>query len=317
MSKLFTEKIGTKNIKDVFCILGSPWYKAEIKNTKIKEKKPFTISSKIISNILDEESKKFIEPNNELIEKSAIQILLNGYNIDNPYGKEASTVDTTLFLSTMSDEVQEKVTDLLETIFVSSNISFNTFALSSFSAVRDIFKTEKNFLLLDISGETTDITLVRGETIKKIASFKLGKNFFIRKVKNSLNTIAEEAHSLIRLFISGKSKDTESIKIETTLKEAKEEWLSHFRKILSDFSEGFSLPKTLLLSADTDMSKWFIDIIKNDEFSSLTLAEEPFTVIELSSRILNEHCVMPKDSKKGCDPFLVLEALFAHKIAND
>ena len=64
------------------------------------------------------------------------------------------------------------------------------------------------------------------------------------------------------------------------------------------------------------MGRWFIDIIKNDEFSSHTLAEEPFTVVELSSRILNEYCTMPESSTKGCDPFLALEALFVHKIAN-
>ena len=48
----------------------------------------------------------------------------------------------------------------------------------------------------------------------------------IRKTASSLNTIVEEAHSLIRLFMDGKSKDTESEKIKVILNEAKGEWLS-------------------------------------------------------------------------------------------
>ena len=316
INRLSDERIKIKNIKDVFCILSSSWYEVQIKNLKFKEEKPFNISSKFISAILDEESKKFTESRGKLIEKNVIQILLNGYNTNNPYGKEALTVDTTIFISSMSGEIQDRIKDILETVFTSSDVSFNTFALASFSVVRDIFKTEKNFLLLDISGEMTDIILVRNETITKIASFKLGRNFLIRKTASSLNTIVEEAHSLIRLFMDGKSKDTESEKIKVILNEAKGEWLSFLRKILSDFSEGFSLPKTVLLTVDTDMGRWFIDIIKNDEFSSHTLAEEPFTVVELSSRILNEYCTMPESSTKGCDPFLALEALFVHKIAN-
>ncbi len=320
MKKIPNGSSKTKNIiEDVYCIIGSPWYEAEIKNMKFTEDEPFTVSSKLISKILDEESKKFETSKGKLMEKNIIQVLLNGYSTDDPYGKEALVVDTTLFFSTVSNDLQDKVKDVLETSFTVSDISFNTFALTSFSAVRDIFKTEKNFLLMDISGEITDIMLVRDETIKKIASFRLGKNFLIRKVASSLSTIHEEAHSLIRLFINGKSMDSESAKIEPVLKEAKEEWLSYLRKTLSDFSEGISLPKTVLLSVDTDLGKWFVDTIKNDEFSSHTLAEEPFTVVELSSRILNEYCTMPEDSPRGCDPFLALAAIFVfvHKIAND
>ena len=78
----------------------------------------------------------------------------------------------------------------------------------------------------------------------------------------------------------------------------KENGYLFLRKIPSDFSEGFSLPKTVLLTVDTDMGRWFIDIIKNDEFSSHTLAEEPFTVVELSSRILNEYCQCQKVVRK-------------------
>ena len=161
----------------MFCILSSSWYEVQIKNLKFKEEKLFNISSKFISAILDEESKKFTESRGKLIEKNVIQILLNGYNTNNPYGKEALTVDTTIFISSMSGEIQDRIKDILETVFTSSDVSFNTFALASFSVVRDIFKTEKNFLLLDISGEMTDIILVRNETITKIASFKLGRNF--------------------------------------------------------------------------------------------------------------------------------------------
>lgn len=310
-------RVHESNIKDVFCIIGSPWYEAEIKNIKFIEDEPFTVSSKFISKILDEEGEKFEASKGKLMEKNIIQVLLNGYSTDNPYGKEASVVDTTLFFSSVSDDLQKRIKDVLEASFIVSDVSFNTFALTSFSAVRDIFKTEKSFLLMDISGETTDIILVRDETIKKVASFRLGKNFLIRKVASSLSTVHEEAHSLIRLFIDEKSTDSESAKIEPVLKEAKEEWLSYLRKILSDFSEGISLPKTVLLSVDTDLSKWFVDTIKNDEFSSHTLAEESFTVVELSSRILNEYCTMPEDSPRGCDPFLVLGAIFVHKIANE
>lgn len=316
VNRLADSRIKIKNIKDVFCILASPWYKAEVKNLKFGEERSFTVSSKFITTILNEESEKFIDQDDKLVEEKVIQILLNGYNTDDPYGKEADTIDTTLFISSMSKNVQNKMADVLEGMFTSSDVSFGTFPLALFSVTRDMFKTEKSFLLLDIGGEMTDIALIRDETIKKIHSFNLGKNFLIRKVKKSLNLIHEEAHSLIRLFMDGKSMEPESSKMKIVLSEARDEWLSKLRVILSEFSEGISLPKTVILTVDSDIAKWFVETIKNDEFSSYTLAEEPFTVVELSSRILNEYCKMPKDSLRGCDPFLAIEALFIHKIVN-
>lgn len=315
LNKLTDNRIKIKNIKRVFCIFKSPWYKIQIKTVRFKEEKPFTVSSKFISKILDGGDKDFLEPNAKLVEKQIIQMLLNGYSTNDPYGKKTTTVDSTLFKSSVPSNVQNKIENVLEAIFTSSDVIFHTFALTSFSIARDMFKAENNFLLIDIDGEVTDIMLVRNEAIKKIASFNLGKNFLIRKVASSLKTVVEEAHSLIRLFFEGKGKKSESLKMEGILDEAREEWLSHFRKILSEFSDGMSLPRIVFLTVDTDMSKWFIDTIRNDAFSSYTLAEEPFTVVEISSRILNKYCTAPTESRSGCDTLLALDAMFVCKIA--
>lgn len=327
MQKLFNEKSGKRNIENIFCVLSSSWYISDTEIIKSEKENPFIVSEKFIEDLLKDADKHFkkssklqfemLEAGNfKLIEKNIIQILLNGYNTNNPQGKKVNRADATLFVSMMSSEVYKKITSVLEKIFGARNTMFHTFELALFSAVRDIFKTEIDFLIMDISGEVTDITLVRNETIVKTVSFSLGRNFLIRKVANSLNAVPEEAHSLIRLFLDEKSSSSERAKMERILVGAKEEWLLYFRKILSDFSDGLSLPRTIFLTIDTDIGKWFIDTIKQDEFSSYTLAREPFTVVELSSRILNKHCAISKDSKTGCDPFLAIEAIFVHKIGN-
>lgn len=322
----FGDEIGVQNIINVFCVFASPWYVSDINILKFQKDKPFTISLEFISKIIKDSDKKFKKLsekqfgdkeiiNPRLIEKNIIQILLNGYSTNIPYGKKASHIDMTLFRSVISGEVEKKTRDVLEKTFSASDISFHTFSLASFLVVRDIFSAEKNFLLMDIGGEVTDIAIIRNDTIVKTISFPIGKNSLIRESAKLLKTIPEEAHSLLRLYLEGKSIGRESAKMEKALLIAKEQWLSSFRKVLADFSEGLSLPKTIFLTIDTDVSKWFIEIIKNDEFSAYTLAGSSFTVVELSSRILKEHCQAPKKNNFGCDPFLALEALFFHKIA--
>jgi hypothetical protein len=70
----------------------------------------------------------------------------------------------------------------------------------------------------------------------------------------------------------------------------------------------------VFLTVDEDIGKWFNDAIKNEEFVGYTLAERPFTVITLSEKQLLKYCVTIGESR--CDPFLALEALFFHKIAD-
>lgn len=323
----FGNNINVRDIKDVFCVFASPWYVSDISVLKFQKDKPVTISPEFISEIIknaDNKSNKSFKgqfnkkkiTNPKLIEKNIIQILLNGYATNNPYGKKSDRVDMTLFTGMISGKIENKTRELLEKTFSASDISFHTFSLVSFGAVRDIFSTEKNFLLMDIGGEVTDISIIRNDTIVKITSFPIGKNSFIRESAKSLNTIPEEAHSLLRLYLEGKSIGQESEKMEKALIAAKEKWLLSFRKTLADFEGGLSLPKTIFLTVDTDVSKLFIDIIKNDEFSAHTLANQAFTIVELSSRILKEYCQASKESNFRCDPFLAVEALFFHRIAN-
>lgn len=314
-----------KDINKIFCVFSPLWYMSTVETFKFNKEEPFTVSDKFISDILKKADEKFLESvqenkfntknkNLKLIEKDIVQVSLNGYRTEKPYGKKANTADITLFMSAVSEEIFEKTKEILEKTFNIDDMSFHTFTLSSFSTVRDIFNTEKNFLLMDIEGETTNILLAREGTMIKEDSFPFGKNILLKKVAKDLNTSSEEAHSLLRLSLEEKNTDIEYKKLNLIIKKVREEWLSFFRKILLDFSEGLFLPKTIFLTVDSDIGKWFIDTIKSDEFSMHTIAEEPFTVVELNSRILSEYSTSETNKNSASDPFLTINAIFANKI---
>ncbi|MBL7045265.1 MAG: hypothetical protein ISR98_01565 [Parcubacteria group bacterium] len=327
VQELSNSNLNITKLENVHCVFSSSWHTSNIEKLNFKKDEHFTISEQFISEKLKDAGQQFLdssegEPDStkivrsKFIEKNIIQILLNGYISNNPKGKKVKNIDITLFTSLISEEVFAKTRSVLESVFDIDSISFHTFTLSLFSVVRDMFSAEKNFLLMDISGESTNITLVRNEAMVKDVSFPMGKNFLIEKTAKSLKTVNEEAHSLIRLFLEEKSISTETKKMNTILNSIKEEYLSSFRKIMVDFSDGLSLPRTIFLTIDTDIGKWFVDAIKADEFSTHTLAGQPFTIVELSSRLLSEYCTVSKESRVGCDPFLGIEVIFANKIVN-
>jgi hypothetical protein len=85
---------------------------------------PFVVSKNYINQILEKEEKIFEETADgdnypksvsgdyEVLGKEAVQVRLNGYEITDPYGKEAKTVDTAIFLSLVDKIIVEKVEDI-------------------------------------------------------------------------------------------------------------------------------------------------------------------------------------------------------------
>ena len=65
--------------------------------------------------------------------------------------------------------------------------------MASFIVARDMFTHKEDFILIDITGEITEIAVVK----KKLAgsvSYHVGTNFFIRKTSEFLAVSLEEAN---------------------------------------------------------------------------------------------------------------------------
>ena len=202
------------------------------------------------------------------------------------------------------------VNTVLNKVFNSRDITFHSFALASFSVARDIYHTENNFLLIDIGGEITDISLVRGGVLLETISFPAGKNSLLRGIAKALNTIPEEAHSLVRVNVERKN-NRKNDEIKRAFDKAEIEWQSSLQKALGDLSGGLSLPKTIFLTADSDLGEWFKGSILSDSLSQQTFVPGEFSVILLNEKVLSQYYKVAKDVKH--DLFWLLNHYFSTK----
>lgn len=312
----------SKKIDSVMCVFSSPWYISQTRIIKFEKKKPFLVSEKFIQDIVTRSEKQFEKSStlqkvrkklkeSVVIEEHIIQTVLNGYHTSNPYEKLAKTVEVSIFLSMISKEVKTKTQEVLEKIFHVHGISFHSFALASFSAIRDIFHSEEDFLLVDVGGEVTDISLIRKGILLETVSFPTGKNFLIRSIVLDLNVLPEEAHSLVRMSINNKEND-ELKKFNKALADAEKVWLKSMQHALSEVGDSQLLPRTIFLTADPDLGQWFKKILQKDDLKSRTFTNEPFTVIAVGEQELYKHCNILKGVAP--DPFLTLETLFIEKL---
>ncbi|MFA5841661.1 MAG: hypothetical protein WC835_01700 [Candidatus Paceibacterota bacterium] len=239
----------------VFVILASPWYVSQTKIVSIKNERILTLNRDLRDEIISKEISDFEESlangniktaigspiknkeKNELdiIESQIIHSTLNGYETSKPVDKKAAEAVLSLYLSVSQKNITSGITQKLYTHFPHSKISFHSFPLAYFDAIRDIFPDKNDFLLLDVSGEITDVSLVRKGVLLETVSFPMGRNFILRRVASGLKRTVPEGLSLISMFLSGAIDAETRNKIYRIMSTLKKEWLAEFQKTFCGF----------------------------------------------------------------------------------
>ncbi len=182
--------------KKIFCVLASPWYASQSRTVLLEKNTPFVFTSKLADNLIQKEISLFKESymaehedkgdKMRLIEFKNMKISLNGYATNDPLDKKTTKVEMILFLSMGSEHLIKKIEEAIGRHMHSVNIVFSSLAMASFSVSRDMFIHRDNFLLIDVGGEITDISMIKGDMLRESISFPMGKNFLLREISKSL-----------------------------------------------------------------------------------------------------------------------------------
>jgi len=300
--------------KTFSCFLSSPWYASQ---TIILEKKtdvPVMVDEKFLYELQKKEIEDFkvreiekIGRDAVILETKTIQTKLNGYETGDPFGKKAQEIEVAIYASISSEKIVKAITERVKKVFHMSSPQFYSFSLASFTAIRDMFH-EKNFLFMDISGEASDLSVVRNHILEETIAFPIGKNSVIRKIAEETALDFQESASLFRMVKDEDLEKTAGRKIKKAMLAAGKEWILSFQNALSSASTEESFPKDIFVTADNDVSKWFIENLQDAGTDSFSVVGNAFTIRHLNGTFLSAFC----DSETGSerDPFLMIESLF-------
>lgn len=303
-------------------ILASPWYSSETKVINIKKSKPFIFTKALQDELIGKEIadykkllRKGISDGREgavsVIESEVISVRLNDYDTITPIGKEAYDASLALYLSIGDKKVLKTVTNKLRSFSPHADIIYHSFPLAYFTVVRDLYPKKHDFLLMDVSGEITDVSLVRHGVLLETSSFPLGRNFLLRRIAAGLKKTIPEALSLVSLFQKNGLHHGEAEKFVAILSKTQGEWLDLFQKALADLSGELYVPGEIFLAVDDDVESLFSEYISSEQFSQYSLSHEKFRVISLS----HKHPVgIAEKNEVKCDQFLNIAMLFAQKL---
>ncbi len=312
----FDVKLGAPS--KIFCILGSPWHISQTRVINFEKNTPFVFTSKFADDLIQKEINLFkadyllkyksTEEKVRLIELQIIKTMLNGYETPQPLGQKVTELEMAVFLSLSEEQVLKKIEDTININFNIKNIKFCSFLLSSFVAVRDAYINQENFLLIDISGEMTDIAMAKKNTLRESVSFPLGFNFIVRGVATALGSSFDEAKSFIALLKDGHATVEMAKKIDPIINKLQMEWLVKFQESLANLSNDISIPSTIFMVVERDLADFFRHTIEIEQFNQYTLTESKFKVILLGTEVFHDKVIVEKNV--NYDLSCVIDAIY-------
>ena len=304
-----------------FCVLSSPWHVSQTRVIRLEKNVPFIFSPKLADDLIKKEITLFEEeylakyPKTESkvrsIEFKNIKIMLNGYETSNPLDQKAKELEMTIFISISPEQVLSKIEETIREHFQFKDIEFSSFAMSSFTVVRDMYINQGDFLLAEIGGEVTDISMIKKNALHGSISFPLGRNFIIRRVASTLHSSLDEAKSFISLFEDQHAKESVAKKLGSVIDKLKIEWLQKFQESLANLSNDISIPSTIYMIVDKDLADFFCTIIKNEQFNQYTFTESKFKVIFLGAEVF--HGMVLFDGNTIRDSGLIIDSIFINR----
>lgn len=301
-----------------FCTLSSPWFILKTRELKIATNEEFDVTERALEKFIDEdilklkdELKGILPPEDvKIIEKKIIHIRLNGYEIKNPYKQKTSRMEMVVTIGVSSSKVIQSIERKINNFFHTKRVHFGAFPVAAFSAIRDIFPTESDFIFLDITGEATDVSRVENDLLMRTVSFPRGKNFFIREISSRLRTVYEEATTLFSMFLRGELNTARQVEVSNIVETAEIEWQERFKKAITSLLGSGVSTRKIFFTTDVEISSRLINMISKTKYELLPDTE--FDVQYLDQHIVSSFVTFEKEVIR--DPFIVIEVLLVKKL---
>lgn len=297
--------------QEIVCILSSLWSSTRTTNASFENKERFVVTDEVMDNLLAQIHKKNKEEKEEgvvTIEEIVVNSFLNGYPTQLPLGKKAQHINVSFLESTVTKELDTKIHDTIHKIFSSDiPVLLRSFTLVAFSVTRDMFEYMRDSMLIDVTGEITEIVVVRDSKLDETFSFPYGKNTIVRDIAEKTGSIPEDVLARLRISLS---KAESEIKEEVSEEEKK--WVEMFGGACEELSSETSpLPQDVFLITDTSYEKWFRSLIERVDFSQFTATRQEFHVNHFIEKKIEGGCMIDKGVVS--DNFLVIESIFYNR----
>lgn len=302
------------NISYALAMYASPWFDAKTKQVSLSRATPFKLTEKIFGRMVEEEIKQLRNRNTETVtvEKEVTNVLINGYTMTNPFHKKVTNLDFSFYVSQMAKSDLKTVENIISKSISVKKVFHKTHPLVLSTVTKNVFTNTDSFILIDIGGEITDISITKNDSLLSLATIPLGKHHFVREISTECNQEIPIAHSSFKMYFDKTSHSECSENIGKILVSMGKEWRAQLIEGLREVYSEEEIPQTIFMTTDDDAREAFKLILEDAEMKTFIGTQDSFTVNALDVSTLEG--LFSYDSGVRKDLFIGMAAGYIHMI---
>lgn len=235
-------------------------------------------------------------------DRHIVRIELNGYATSQPYKKKADKVAVTILKSSMAEQIHAAVTEAFSRTFPNSDVHLDAFLYAA-TQLRELFKDNDAYTIVDIGGEYTSVSIVRDETVAGSSWANFGTEYLVRAVMQDEDDARQKAVSELTMFFKNTCTPAQCRKVEAAIKAPEHDWVKAFGDACAELSKFHRMPTTTFVSVDKRFSPWFERVVEKIDFGQFSVTGRPLqaeiVAFEQASRKLTFREGTTRDSMLG------------------
>jgi len=250
-----------EKIASIHYILSSPWVITQSKAVRVEYEKETVISDATIQAIMEENRQELLKTHEKdmiFIEQKIFSVELNGYHVQDYRGKRARTLQASFAFSLSSEKLLEKIRGAAAKAFHAPREEYyHSAILLHYLASREKVADDREYVLLHLHGELTDVAIVKKGTSAYLGSFPYGASTLLRKFSDTLGSTQRTAHSVLSLYEQKKLEEAEHRRVQARILPLLQEWQEGCRRSCEGLGEGVAVPRTMHVASDSPYKHLF------------------------------------------------------------
>lgn len=298
------EEHSLRGIHATYLLLKPGLYEPRIQHAEHSFKESRLITKALVDSL--------VSGSEETLESRLLSVICNGYPVVRWEHRTAQSLGYSRYEALGDRKRILAQTEPLLRLTRGATFEIHTSALVTFTVLRDILDADTGFIFADISGDQTQIVVVKAGVLQGIRSFTNGYEDIATQVASHLGTIQEEAELALHLLAQGKLNKVETARTARAWKNSSAKWNAELEHALAALSGSMALPPLLLVGGRGALGRMASLDIKKNGFGDAVKFSGDFSVQYVGSEFfapfVRSGLVVKKD-----DADLLMEGIFVSR----
>lgn len=210
---MLMHSIGNGSADTIFVSVDAPWQETSVRTEHFEQKTPFVFTRSLVANILKKTDAA--PPEKMLTDESIIGTILNGYETRNPYGKRIRRASVVILTSFIDQQTATGIVSTLQSIYHTKDMLPIAGSSLRYQAIRALFPHERDALILDVTGSSVAITLIRKGLF--VAIFEAPEDIastaaWVNEILHGLAELAERYPLPRTIFLLARESEISSVR---------------------------------------------------------------------------------------------------------